>query len=687
MYLTKTALFLLLFLIPLFFVVPDAVESSTANPDLSAGANGTLEEELRWLQAEAVFTEIATKTKIEADLAPGIVTILDGDLLEKRGVRTVKEALMMVPGLDFGITANGSLKPIIRAIGGGPRNIKALLNGIPVNATLQGELVPLYYIPIEQIKRIEVIRGPGSSLYGQWAYGGVINIVTRNDENRLFGRYGRFDAHYGGLIASYKNSSGDAHISLNISGWERDRTNTNAGSDIFAGTGISNAPGPVNDSREAYTVIATLDYKDFYFTGQFSTTDFGLHHGYTGALPPADNNRPQSETTWVYETGWEREISHNINLKINIGLREYEWDSGVVWLLPPGLVTPGDMLGHSHYEEISYYSGVNLHWRVFDRHQLLIGLEFESIEMRDIWQSVNYDPLTLAPLPDLTKFKGDKNWLDENRGRDILGVFLQDQIKISHRFTLNLGVRYDNYQDTDDKLSPRIAAVFRATDNHIFKLQYAEAFRPPSFLEMYSKNNPTASGYPDLEPELIDTWEFQYIYKRPAFSGKVALFYSDLEKMIVLNADSYSNIGNARIRGGELEFTLKPGSFLMLDANISYSDTEDSDTGRQIVGIANWLGSLGITYYPYKDFSLSLREHYVGKHHRDVQDKRPKMDDYSITSIAAGYEDLFFEGFTFRIGVNNLLKGSIKYTAANGTYPHDYQQPGREWWAQFSYEF
>ncbi|WP_455218381.1 TonB-dependent receptor plug domain-containing protein, partial [Kaarinaea lacus] len=123
------------------------------------------------LQALEQETEIATKTKMNVDFVPGIVTVFYGDDLLARGIRDVKETLALIPGVELSISTVGVAQVFVRGIGTAfsSGKLKVLLNGVPFNATLNVSTTALS-LPTEQIDRIEVIRGPGSAIYGEFAY-------------------------------------------------------------------------------------------------------------------------------------------------------------------------------------------------------------------------------------------------------------------------------------------------------------------------------------------------------------------------------------------------------------------------------------------------------------------------------------------------------------------------------------
>jgi iron complex outermembrane receptor protein len=663
--------------------------------------NAKLDEEFKWLQAESVvFTEIATKTKMDADLVPGIVTVLQGKDLKRRGFRTVLEALALVPGLDFSLSFTDPII-IVRGAGGvlGSGKLKLMLNNVPMNNTLYGKANPLYNILIEQISRIEVIRGPGSALYGKWAYAGVINVITHNETNKIFSGYGRFDTWAAGGAASYIDKKQDLKISLNAAYRNQGRTDVKAGPDSFYGSPLSNTPGPVNDSRESLSAVMNLAYKDISLTAQYADTAAGNYFGIVNVLPPPDDEQPNTHKTYAAEAGWKPKISESFSMDIRLGWREYVFQLDRIFQYPPGLpaddgagnilfVFEDGLFAGPYYKERSFYGGADFHWNGWKSHNLLLGGEYEHTEIREVWHEANYHPIQYDPLPSFQRFHGDENWLKEDEDRKIFSLYIQDQFEAADRLTLTAGLRYDNYDDTDNRITPRIAGCFRLSGHHIFKAQYSEAFRPPSFFEMYSMNNTTIIGNPDINPETVRTYEAGYIYKSPRLTGRLTLFYSELKDLIVTDDVDYfyKNSGDAETKGAEAEFRWKILPSLTADANVSYADTED-DAGNEIEGSAKWLGNIGLIAEPAKDIFLSAQYHYVGKRARSQNDDREKLDGYNMVSAAATVEHFMMKGLTLSGGGRNLFDSDVRYPSPTYSYIEDYPQPGREWWVQLSYEF
>ncbi len=656
--------------------------SVSASPAQDDKTDMAVDEEIKWLKEEsAVMTEIATKTSMDADLVPGMVTVLNGKDLENQGFRTAGEAMVLVPGMDLIASMNGSATGIVRGISAGAK-IKMLLNGIATNSFMEGAS-GLFDIPIAQVERIEVIRGPGSGLYGEWAYLGVVNVITCQKGSRISAHAGTYDFYSGNVRVSYESDNKNFKGSLNIAGQERGSTDVKSGPDMFGRS------GEIDNSGKTGSVILSLDYKKLSLNGMWMENKLGNFFGLTGALPPEEEDNLHSNTNKMLEAKFSPDISQYLTLEIKFGWREYIWDSGDFWLFPPGVITPGDSVGASYYKEQVLYGGLLFHWTGWQRQHWLLGMEYEDSQMKDVWMKVNYDPITYEPVP-YQKFTGDKNWMEEDKSRNVSGLFLQDQIDITGQLSFTAGLRYDRYEDEEysySRITPRMAGVFRATDRHIFKIQYAEAFRPPSFAEMYSKNNPALVGNPELDFENIKTYEAEYIYRTKPFTGKITVFYSEMDDLIYLVDKVYSNHGDAKSKGLEAEVNWQVMPWLGFNANLSYAETEDETNGGDMKNSPEWVSNAGLIWQPGSNWTGALHHRHVDKRNRGTEDPRESLDSYDTINLTLSRNSLFCKGMMLRTGIKNLFDEDVLYPANCSDYKEDYPQTGREWWVQMSYEF
>jgi len=211
------------------------------------------------------LTNIATKHRMNADYVPGIVSVFTNKELIERGIKNVREALRMIPGIEIGQDSMGYDTLNIRGIGCnyGAGFVKIMIDDISLNDSYIG--LPHFYfdMPIHYIDRIELIRGPGSAIYGEYAYAGVLNIVTNTNRKGFFFGVGSHYSFNQGIMLSESFPEYDLHIRLYGLGYETNGPGAFVERDGFTGTpfeDISYAPGRIGDSKKFETVNFLLQY-------------------------------------------------------------------------------------------------------------------------------------------------------------------------------------------------------------------------------------------------------------------------------------------------------------------------------------------------------------------------------------------------------------------------------------------
>jgi len=685
---------ILLLKILLSNVLPSFVNAQEPVDASQAAANSPAEDELDISEEDAIQnilsmmrdqTEIATRTRMNADFVPGMITLLHGDELESSGIRTVFEALSLVPGMTISINAQGKKTVMVRGFGVTSRSgdLKLMLNKIPLNMVLTGNAEALFNIPVEQIDRIEIIRGPGSVLYGGYAYAGVINVVTRKSGNRVFGRYGSYGTYAGGGLISYDRPETNLSFSLNLSYWDTDGADVTCDADRLYGTSrqyASHAPGPTDEAYDNFSGIMTFNYRSFSLLGQLNSTRSGDYFGYGNTLSDDDDDddKEQEFVNPMVEAIQSFEFSQDFRGELKFGWIQSSVDQ-IAELLPSGygIRFPDGLVEKSYYTERTLYGGPEFFWQGWKRHNLLAGFSITDTEVLNASQEENGE---------------EKEWAVENENRRCISVYLQDEIDVSDYLVITPGLRYDNYDDVGESFTPRIAAVYRISDRHILKAQYAEAFNPPALIEIEGSGL-QFSGNEDIDPETIQTYELGYIFKDVRSEGRITFFYSYLEDLIYIEALDeerryrFANIGEADLKGAELDVQHQLSEKYKIGGNIAYVTTEDKETGEEIEGAANWLANLSLLYKPSKNYSINALYQYVGKRHRAEGDSRSSLDEYNTVGVTFSAFNLGVRGLSCRFGINNMFDEEVVFPAPPNSYPDDFPRGGREWWVQLSYEF
>lgn len=680
----------------LFFVLLCRTLDAHAGQAVEENVPGDEAELNKLLSVLEKHTEIATKTKLNADYVPGIVTVLSADDLAARGVQNLWEALALVPGFELSMESDG--KYTIKTRGNGKTFgfgvIKFLLDSVALNLPVTGVPPPVFSIPVEQIDRIEVIRGPGSALHGEFAYLGVVNIITRLGSGRIFGRLGKYADYTGGGHFVWADDENKLRFNLSLTGMDTDGADVKTGPDLFAVLGPpssleSNAPGPANEERNGRWAFFNLDYRDFSLHVSYNKASHGDHFGVARVLPPPEDRLVGFNTNMAVEARQAWHFSPQLTLDFKLGWLQDKLESDRFFLSPAMFASP--YLKHS-----KRYATTDLKWRGWERHSVLLSGSFSQDKLDQVWWEANFLPSNPpTPLPGLQKLTGADNWMLEDRRRRLGSLSLQDEYDLTERMTLTAGLRYDDYDDVGKSLTTRLAGVWLAGEQHVLKAQYAKAFRPPTFIEMYGINNPVAIGNPDISAQTVETWELGYIYTNGPTIGRATLFYSIFDDLITNTGGIFANSSGIRNKGLELELEYKINALFRLDGNLGFAVNRDRQTEEAVAGAAKWQGNFGLFYEPKRDWLFNLQYRYVGKRTRDSVDLRSDLRAYQTVAVTGSVFNLGSKGLSLRAGVKNLFNADVRYPAPfeqtpfglGASYPEDYPRPGRQWWLQVVYDF
>lgn len=645
-------------------------------------------------------TELATKSKLNVDFVPGMVTVLHGGDLLARGVRTVAEALSLIPGVEMSIGSDGQHQILVRGIGKtfSSAKVRIMLDNVGINPALAS--VPVYMLmPIEQVDRIEFVRGPGSAVYGEYAYAGVLNVITRKHGQTVYGRYSNQDWTTAGTHMSYESPRNDLKLSLALAGNFADGGDVTAGNDFLKTTAqaaISNSPGLSNEKKALKDALVSAEYRDYSVAFQYVNFQHGDHFGTNDALPEPEQKlvRTREQINVEGKRAWT--AGETLSGVVKLGWRAFELASTGQVLFPAGFRGgyPEGVKGDPHYEEKNYYAIAEANYQLNSQHLVLGGLEYSHTDQGDTYTERNFNPNTLqtvaGPLSQLPyqRYYGDDNWMGENQNRRLMAVYLQDQYAATDNLKFTVGLRHDGFSDVENRTTPRAAAVYQLTDADILKVQYSEAFRPPSFLELSAKNNPVLAGNPEIEGELIDNTELAYIHNDGVTVVRTTFFYAVLHNLITQDRVTrrYQNSATDAITyGTEFEYLRPLGTRFKLDSNLTWVHAEFDGTGDRLPGVAQWLGNLSLIYQPMKEYSVSGRLNHVGERTREALDTRDSLAGYTTLDLTVSAFLLEGRRLTLRGGVKNVFDEDVVYAAPMSTYPGDYPRPERELWLGLDY--
>jgi len=649
------------------------------------------EEELPLWDEEELVT--ATKFSISMRRAPAIATIITDDEIRNSGARDLADVLNRVPGLAVHQNWIGVKTIEVRGINShNTEKLLFMLNGHRLNVPFFGSAMRIFDdLPLDNIRRIEVVRGPGSALYGANAFSGVVNILTKeaidNPGLTLTAGAGSFNTKRYNLLYGVERDLLSLSASLSYITTDGDKLGVAADRTTFLDPASSMAPGKTDDWKKKYDFTFNLAAGDFRFDFHHTEKKRGPYIGVTYALN--DESDEYLEQTFGH-LQYRKVITSNLTMTGNAYIDRFElmYD----WEIYPEGFGAGAFPDGVRGRPMTKNRALGTEWQLdylWGDHFITAGAVYEDVKQYDTRTFANFNSNTGAPLPG--GFQEVTGTFDFNRNTDrhIWAFYLQDSWSIREDLTLTLGVRHDNYDDVGSTTNPRVGLVWGFDTNGELKLLYGSAFRAPNFEELYNDNNPAVIGNPSLQPEEVKTYEASISYRFPYnISTTVTYFRNEIEEQIVLNpvTTQFENLGGTDTDGMEAEIKIKLKSHYAY-ANYSYQHSVDINNGRRIPFTAMHRGNLGLNaaVTPYINFNANLG--LVGERRRESGDNRNELPSYVLLDAALVASDLI-KNATFKLSGHNLLDKKYQDpSAAADQLPGDYPRDERQIMVEASYYF
>ncbi|WPD21011.1 MAG: TonB-dependent receptor [Candidatus Electrothrix scaldis] len=660
-------------------------------------------------------------------LAPSVASVITAEDIERLGATTLDEVLETVPGLHVSrsFARLDSIYSIRGIHSGSNPQVLVLMNDVPFTRAHSGTRPVGFRLPVSMISRIEVVRGPGSALYGADAFAGTINIITK-DKFELEG------THTGMRVATFDGMDVWAQHGGEYKGWDvglgleywrggsDDKRIIDADLqtklDRAFGTDASLAPGPLHTDFENYNLHAEFSRKQWTVRlwGWF-LSDYEGGTGGIGALGP--ETRVNSDLILGDITWHDDELVDDVDLTVQMSY-QYHKDDTLFQLLPSGsrvtIGTDGNIFSsptagittftdgafgepypvehHASFDVIAKYEGWNRHsWRIAAGGD---ALDETTRELKNLGPGVlNDSSLSDSTDGTLTDVTGTEGIFMSDQSRSVLYGSLQDEWVFAKNWELTGGVRYDHYNDFGDTVNPRIALVWETRYDLSTKLMYGHAFRPPSFAENYLKNNPLVLGNPDLDPETIDTYELAFDY-RPTNSLKtvISLFTYDIEGLIDYVADpapvttkTAQNYINQQGHGFEVELEWEVTPTLMVSSNFAFQYSENKDTGAEVADAPGLQFYLNGNWNFMPDWYLNAQYYWIDNRQRAEGDERKEIDDYSLANMILRRKNVT-QHIDLAFSVRNIFDEDIR-EPASPSIPNDIPMESRGMYAELIYHF
>jgi outer membrane receptor for ferrienterochelin and colicins len=493
----------------------------------------------------------ASKFEQKTTEAPSSISIVSAEEIQRYGYRTLADVLRSLQGFHVSYDRNYAFLGT-RGVNLGDFNSRTLLlvDGHRVNNNLtDGAFIDTAFIlDIDLVDRVEVIRGPGSTLYGNNAFFDVVNVVTRSgkkiDGIEFSSEYGGFDSYKGRVTFGKMFTNG---LEMLISGSYYD----SGGADrLFY--------KEYNTSAQNNGIARNLDF-DNYGSG-FASFAYG---GFTleGAYINREKGNPTAQffTTFndprlrtVDERGYgSLKFVHDFPDILDLTAQVYYDQNTFEIGYPVG--DPGSTTLFKEEQEGQWWgSELQVSRHLWDRHIITAGVEYRDDFLQE--QKV-FDPAS------------GRVFSDHRRERQSYGFYAEGDFAVRTNLHFNGGIRYDRYGDFDPKVNPRLALIYNPAEQSTLKAVYATAFRTPNFLELSDPR------FQDISPEEITAYELIYEqgigrHLRTSLAG----FYNQMDNLIVLQNGSYTNL-DADSKGVELALEASWTNGLRGRASYTYQKT------------------------------------------------------------------------------------------------------------------
>lgn len=545
---------------------------------------------------------VVTATRVETPLSQvgSSVTVLAGDDLRERGFSSVSDALRSAPGLDLARSGGPGQTTSVFLRGGSSSQTLVLLDGVRLNGTTTGAY-DFADLSLDEVERIEIVRGPQSPLYGSEAAAGVIQIFTRRGEPG-------FEAAALGEIGE------DDHHRL--------RASLGGGSD---------------DGR---------------WSGRLSAADERLN-----AVSAADPRNGNSELdrhdnlTLTGNLGFAPNESHRFDLDVRyfdaeVAIDGYAFPAGPVDSLTAELAREAKVAGFSYLGQAG--SQLSLEARFGYTDDDLEGKDaadpFGNYVIESRSQELGFQATYDAGNHRLTagasreeRRGGTENTFDADV--DIDGIYLQDLIRLGERVSLTLGVRRDDHSTFGAEETGRAALAVEAWSAGRLHASWGQGFKAPTLNDLYY---PFFSN-PDLQPERSESFDFGIEHSFGAFLADLTYFDSDFEDLIAYDFVSArpENIAAATSRGVESQLRWRPeGGRVQAGVTYTWNETEDEALGTPLARRPKRRATADVSWRPADAWRVAVHALSVADR---IDSDGSELEDYTRFDVSAAYRAGRFE--------------------------------------------
>lgn len=590
----------------------------------------------------------ATRTAKTIKDVPSAVQVITRQTIEEQGAQTLADVLKYATGVQLTRSSNATGRAAVSIRGFDSRFSMLLIDGKRLSSEID-QNYELDRIPLENIERIEIVRGPVSSLYGTEALGGVINIITKKSKTQSLmldidgGLY--TNGQSGKDRYSFAYDSGEiGKFSLRLSGSQVENDA------LFKSNGLTFEPYGTRKN-----INTTIDYR----LSDSETLSFSK--GYTkeatyeyvkpsSVLIKARDYVERDENALSYT---KKAAKNELFLRfyrsvMDKSLDQYNASSQALtnWVRAK--------------RTIDTYEG-RFTQTLSPQHRLTFGAEYRPETFRGTAVDTKEGYFTVVHPSGQTK-KGSTAHLNYS------AAYLQDEWNVTDKLLAVMSMRYDDSNKFESNLSPKLGLTYKLTDSARLKINVAQGFRSPTPNQLYQQAA-TQKGNPDLKSETSKSYDISIEQDWNKSSGKLTFFNNDVTDMIDLVTTSgtnkqYQNISKASLQGVEAEYTWVLSDQLSWTNSYTYLDAVNSVTNERLQNRARHVLTSGLSYRNPQGFTANLQTQTFGSYTASPGGET----SYSIWNVAISQK--LSEHYKLRIGINNIFNKTDENIPLLGTYIH-----------------
>jgi len=618
----------------------------------------------------------ASKFEQKVSQAPASVSIITANEIQKLGHRTLADILRGVGGMEVTYDRNYSAIGMRGFNRPGDYNSRVLLmvDGHRMNDDLYSSALvgTEALLDVDLIERVEVIRGPSSSIYGNSAFFGVINVVTRkpsqiNGAESAFA-YGSFDSYKGRMTygKSFKNG-----VELMLSGSfytsdgpqrlyyrEFDTPATNRG----VAEGI--------DADYSQSLFGSLSYGEFSLTAGWSRREKQIPTASYDAVFNDEREKTVDERFFA-NLKYEHTFANDLNVMARVFYDYYSYfgeypydDTGLIY------VSVDD-----HYSE-SIGAELQLTQTFLDRHTLILGAEYRHA--LHLYQA-GYDRNSTSYF-----FLDDRDNLS-------VGIYAQAEMKMRDDLLLNVGLRYDYFDNFGGTANPRLGLIYTPWEKSTFKLLYGQAYRAPNAFELYSISPGYSKGNLDLTPETIRTYELVYEQFLPHnLRLSISGYHYGIDDLIEEKMDPsdglyvFDNVESVKTNGLEMELEGRYSGGVIARTSYAFQQTENPSTGQELSNSPQHLAKLNfIVPLVHEKLYGGLELQYTDA----VTTISGSRNGGYLIANATLFSRQLVKNLDVSVSCYNLFDTNYSHPAASGNAQNSIPQDGRTFRLKFTYTF